>query len=116
MSFTYYMALDEINFVLDAIKFVSKYGHRFLPLYNFDWKTGAWDFACEDCAMRPSVGIFKAALRALDTLFDEGRSQQAICYDKYLRFARDIEKALPSTTSTAHLPEDVDPTLVTFMI
>ena len=66
--------------------------------------------------MRPSVGIFKAALRALDTLFDESRSQQAILYDKYLRFAREFGKALPSTFSMAHLPEDVDPSLVTFMI
>ena len=31
--------------MVDAIEFVAEYGHRFLPLYSFDWKTGHWDYA-----------------------------------------------------------------------
>jgi len=32
----------EANFVIDAVHFVARHGHRFLSLYNFDLCTGTW--------------------------------------------------------------------------
>lgn len=44
VSFAYYLSRDEFRFVLTAIDFVAAHGHRFLPLYSFDWATGNWAF------------------------------------------------------------------------
>lgn len=38
------MTNEEVEYVLAAIEVVAKYGQRFLPLYDFDWKTGDWTF------------------------------------------------------------------------
>jgi hypothetical protein len=32
----------EANFVIDAVHFVARHGHRFLCLYNFDLCSGTW--------------------------------------------------------------------------
>ncbi|KAF0888119.1 hypothetical protein E2562_010822 [Oryza meyeriana var. granulata] len=39
LSFAYYLSEEEFEFILDAIEFIAAYGHRFLPLYKFDWKS-----------------------------------------------------------------------------
>ncbi|KAM7513793.1 hypothetical protein LguiA_003376 [Lonicera macranthoides] len=44
ISFPYYMSNEEFEFILNAVEFISVYGQRFLPLYHFNWKTGAWSF------------------------------------------------------------------------
>ncbi|KAL5205091.1 hypothetical protein ABZP36_009962 [Zizania latifolia] len=44
VSFTYYLSQEEFRYILDAIDFVAAHGHRFLPLYTFDWATGNWSF------------------------------------------------------------------------
>ena len=33
---------EEVDFLLSSIEFVAEHGEKFLPLYDFDWKTGAW--------------------------------------------------------------------------
>ncbi len=33
----------EADYVIDAIHFVARHGHRFLPLYDFDLCTGSWE-------------------------------------------------------------------------
>ncbi|MEJ2383017.1 MAG: aminotransferase class V-fold PLP-dependent enzyme [Xanthomonadales bacterium] len=42
ISLHYAMDDIEVGYILDAIDFVAAQGHRFLPLYNFDMRTGAW--------------------------------------------------------------------------
>lgn len=32
----------EANFIVDAVHFIARHGHRFLSLYNFDLCTGTW--------------------------------------------------------------------------
>ncbi|KAL9229739.1 hypothetical protein vseg_005174 [Gypsophila vaccaria] len=44
ISFPYYMSKEEFEFILVALEFVALYGHRFLPLYDLDWKNGNWSF------------------------------------------------------------------------
>jgi hypothetical protein len=41
------MTDEEVDFLIDAILFVAEYGRRFLPLYTFDVRTGAWRFRAE---------------------------------------------------------------------
>jgi selenocysteine lyase/cysteine desulfurase len=42
ISLHYTMDDIEAEYILDAIDFIAAQGHRFLPLYNFDLHTGAW--------------------------------------------------------------------------
>jgi selenocysteine lyase/cysteine desulfurase len=38
----YFFNDDEINYVLDALEFVAKFGWMFLPAYKFDLDLGIW--------------------------------------------------------------------------
>jgi selenocysteine lyase/cysteine desulfurase len=44
VSFHWLDTAEEVDFLLDAIEFVAERGARFLPLYAFDWRTGAWSW------------------------------------------------------------------------
>ena len=114
-----------MEFVLDAIEFVAEHGHRFLPLYHFDWRTGAWNFTSRDGILSPSVKPLtaalrrcRAAIRRLVQVYECRASCLAVranldCYGtlrerncgassaspppfaEYLRMAREMAKALP---------------------
>ena len=131
VSFAFYTSTKEAQFVLDAIEIVAEYGHRFLPLYHFDWKTGAWNFIHNENLKLTCTGALGDALRSCREkvarvllqcrpLFNCSGSVSEISappYADYLRVARDIAKALPDyRLSKYSLPEDIDPRLVTFMV
>ncbi len=42
VGFHYVMDDTEAQFVIDSVNFLGTFGHRFLPLYNFDLHTGMW--------------------------------------------------------------------------
>nr|XP_023891694.1 uncharacterized protein LOC112003724 [Quercus suber]POE61673.1 putative cysteine desulfurase [Quercus suber] len=42
VSFPYYMSQEEFEFILAAVEFLAIYGQRFLPLYNFNLRSGSW--------------------------------------------------------------------------
>ena len=42
ISLHYAMDDIEVNYILDAIEFVAREGYRFMPLYDFDMRSGAW--------------------------------------------------------------------------
>lgn len=42
ISLSYVSSDDEVNYLMDAIEFVAKYGWMFLPQYTFDSDTGFW--------------------------------------------------------------------------
>ena len=42
VGFHYAMDDAEADYVIDAVLFVARHGHRFLPLYEFDSATGLW--------------------------------------------------------------------------
>lgn len=44
ISFHWMIDEDEADFLVDAVAFVARYGHRFLPLYRLDWHSGAWNW------------------------------------------------------------------------
>lgn len=39
----YTLSIEEFYYIVDVLKFIIKYGHLFLPLYEFDFQTGNWN-------------------------------------------------------------------------
>ncbi len=39
----YTLSIEEFYYIVDVLKFIIKYGHLFLPLYEFDFQTGDWN-------------------------------------------------------------------------
>ncbi|CAA7393297.1 unnamed protein product [Spirodela intermedia] len=119
VSFAYYTAEEEMEFVVDAVEFVADYGHRFLPLYDFDWKTGAWEPNGGDGILAAESA---AALHRGRPLVDGGGGHAAAPppYEEYMRVARRIAAVLPdespAATGRCPPPESVDPDLVTFLV
>ena len=42
ISFPYWTSEDEVNFVIEAVRFVAEHGWCFLPVYKYNPKTGEW--------------------------------------------------------------------------
>ncbi|TMW64640.1 hypothetical protein Poli38472_011520 [Pythium oligandrum] len=42
VSFPYFMEDEEVDYIIEAIKFVAENGWKFLPQYKFNHKSGAW--------------------------------------------------------------------------
>ena len=126
----------EMEFVLHALDFVAEMGHRFLPLYHFDWRTGTWDYIHDHGALGRSVRPLiqplehcRAMVGAAIKRFYEGISVFDSCgilslantdkfmFANYLREARKIAEALQDFPAQKRsLPPDVDPELLTFMV
>lgn len=55
VSMHYVMDDLEVDFLLDAVEFVARYGELFLPLYDFDLFDGAWSKKVDATVDRKSV-------------------------------------------------------------
>ncbi|CAO2197758.1 unnamed protein product [Urochloa humidicola] len=117
VSLAYYTSMQEAEFVLDAVDFVASFGHWFLPLYTFDWKTGDWryDPSCARGLLPNSVGNNPAA--------PSGRVKAEHGYQsEYMAFARRMADSLATTcsgldsTRARHVPKSLDPQLVYFVV
>ena len=82
----------EADYVIGAVNFVARYGHRFLALYDFDLSTGTWCHK-QDCCTLPKFEL-DAALN-----LDEGEpamlslSLRKQLYDHYMtEAARWVER------------------------
>ncbi len=51
----------EANYVIDAVHFVARHGHRFLRLYNFDLSTGTWSHK-QDAGELPEFSLDAALI------------------------------------------------------
>lgn len=117
MSFAYYLPPEEFRFILAAIDFVAAHGHRFLPLYNFDWATGNWTFR------RRAV---KHHLMMEDLLHDLGTSNtktkrnktagDSNKFESYLEFATKVTLSLPETCDEQQVPDGIDPDIILFRV
>lgn len=92
---------EEAEFLLDAIEFVAEYGEKFLPLYDFDWRSGAWTHP-EDAAPASLFG-------------DEVPPTAAgeVPYAEYLQAARTMAESL-SPGERRTVPPQVPSDLVFF--
>ncbi|MFB9991681.1 aminotransferase class V-fold PLP-dependent enzyme [Deinococcus oregonensis] len=89
----------EVDFLLDAVEFVAAHGERFLPLYRFDWGSGAW--------------THEADTAPLD-LFGDARPERGggeVPYTAYLAEAvarvAALAPDLEARTLPAHIPADL---------
>ncbi|CAN4126297.1 unnamed protein product [Withania somnifera] len=134
ISFPYYMSKEEFEFILAALEFISIYGQRFLPLYHFNWKSGAWTFKkkalkaalmagrdhnCNFCGspMKKELNLGGNNCHG-DT--KEGcinNKEGIICeYVKYLETAKRIASLLPKFPHPRPIPEELDTNLVSFRV
>uniref|UniRef100_A0A0D3HJG8 Aminotransferase class V domain-containing protein n=1 Tax=Oryza barthii TaxID=65489 RepID=A0A0D3HJG8_9ORYZ len=136
VSFAYYLSGDELRYVLAAIDFVAAHGHRFLPLYAFDWATGDWSFRRaalkRQLMARELLHCHLGSSSATSSDSDGGEFQTArkttaagkvggdVSADKfegYLERARRIARSLPDTwQATVTVPEGIDPDIVLFRV
>ncbi|XP_059307869.1 uncharacterized protein LOC132059309 [Lycium ferocissimum] len=134
ISFPYYMSKEEFEFILAALEFISIYGQRFLPLYNFNWRSGAWTFKkkalkealmagrdhnCNFCGS-PMMKELNLGGGNCHNDTKEGcinNKEGLICkYVKYLETAKRIASLLPKFPHQRPIPEELDTNLVSFRV
>ncbi|GJM93247.1 hypothetical protein PR202_ga09791 [Eleusine coracana subsp. coracana] len=116
VSLAYYTSTQEAEFVLDAVDFVASFGHRFLPLYSFDWKTGDWQYD-----HGRARGLLPNNVRTSPAA-SSGRLKTERVYQDYMASARELADFLDTTCNALdgarakRIPKDVDPQLVYFAV
>lgn len=119
------MTKEEVAFTLDCLEFIAAYGHRFLPLYEFDWVTGDWTFkrrAFKHHLMKEDLTI--AASDSTAPRLGERKGNQKGSkisgpgnrFRRYLESARHIVHCLPAHYQATSVPEDIDPSVVLFRL
>ena len=93
IGFHYVMDDLDADYVIDAVDFIAREGHRFLPLYHFDVHSGAWTH--REAAEGDPAFSLRAALCANQfgptALPDSERKRR---YDEALDFAEKAAQAL----------------------
>ncbi|KAE8800203.1 putative cysteine desulfurase [Hordeum vulgare] len=117
VSLAYYTSTREAEFVLEAIDFVASFGHRFLPLYTFDWKSGDWLYN----RVVPNNGVADtttASAAALES--HSGEVKAELDYQSYMAFARNLADSLLNAglddAPARAIPKAIDPQLVYFTL
>ncbi|XP_068645123.1 uncharacterized protein [Aristolochia californica] len=121
VSFSYYMSIAEFEFILAAIEFLGIYGHRFLPLYNFNWKTGDWILRKKTIKkissdhQEQAYNRLKLRGETESTNINDMAAMEGK-YASYLEIALYIAKSLPKFPPSRLVPGDVDANLILFRI
>nr|XP_016463357.1 PREDICTED: probable cysteine desulfurase [Nicotiana tabacum] len=133
VSFPYYMSKEEFEFILAALEFISIYGQRFLPLYHFNWRSGAWTFKkkafkealigrdhnCNFCGSQMIHGLNLGCHDTKENNHGGGSpNKEGLIYKyvKYLETAKRIASLLPKFPPQRSMPEEIDPNLVPFRV
>ncbi|KAL3528050.1 hypothetical protein ACH5RR_012706 [Cinchona calisaya] len=134
VSFPYYMSKAEFVYILAAIEFLAIYGQRFLPLYYFNWKTGAWSFKKKaskevilqeenNCDFNGTLisNLIKNMNPARNDSNENNHKETTeaglICkYAKYLETAKHIATILPKFPPQRQIPGDIHPNIVSFRV
>jgi selenocysteine lyase/cysteine desulfurase len=105
LGFHYAMDDAEADFVIDAVEFVAREGHRFLSLYSFDLETGAWAHRdAEDADERLSLEAALASGEVACTALPAGVRRAR--YRQYLDEAARLVAALPREAGDLRRLED----------
>uniref|UniRef100_A0A0D9XXL6 Aminotransferase class V domain-containing protein n=1 Tax=Leersia perrieri TaxID=77586 RepID=A0A0D9XXL6_9ORYZ len=125
LSFAYYLSKEEFKFILSAIEFIAEYGHRFLPLYKFDWITGNWTFReqaikyhvlREELSLSTSVRLENVQSKVANKL-NKKPEPNHVKFETYLENARKIALTLPNINKQiVSIPKGVDPDMVLFHV
>ncbi|KAM0838962.1 hypothetical protein ACQ4PT_060629 [Festuca glaucescens] len=121
VSLAYYTSTREAEFVLDAMDFVASFGHRFLPLYTFDWKSGDWRYNHSCGRVLPNHGVTDTASTSAAPASHTGVAKPERDYQSYMAFARSMAESLLSAglkndTPARDIPKAIDPRLIYFGI
>jgi selenocysteine lyase/cysteine desulfurase len=102
LNLNYFIAHDEFEFLLEAVEFVGIYGERFVGMYEFDWRTGAWKHPLDP-----------AQLPSLFDLPDVQSETEPVPYRNYLLEAQRLVESLQPTPER-QVPSAVPKELVFF--
>ncbi|KAL5225029.1 hypothetical protein ABZP36_011668 [Zizania latifolia] len=127
LSFAYYLSKEEFRFILSAIEFIAAYGHRFLPLYKFDWITGNWAFreqAIKYHVLREELSLDDTSVHLPEnvhskvaTNLDKKLEHSHVKFETYLQSARKVALSLPNIKQQiVSIPKGVDPDMVLFHV
>ncbi|XP_047318553.1 probable cysteine desulfurase [Impatiens glandulifera] len=131
ISFPYYMSNEEFEFILAAVEFIAVYGQRFLHMYHFNWKTGAWSIKKKvlresllthhSCCKMCSLSTANMAVAMGNDRKEQGQSDEESSgvirkYSSYLKSAKHIASLLPKFPHKRNIPEDIEPSLVPFRV
>jgi len=132
ISFHWMADEAEVRYLLDALAFVADHGHRFLPLYAFDWRSGVWSWRGMDVQGLDGRGVDGPSgpaesdahvfeperwepLRDADTDLGEDRERylaEARAWAE--RLAETPERAPQASDPSRRVPAEIDPSLVFF--
>jgi hypothetical protein len=94
VGFHYAMDDAEADFVIDAVAFAARKGHRFLPFYRFDVRTGAWSH--REPTEEDEPLSLEAALSSTEvTRTARPVAERRALYARYLEEARQVAATLP---------------------
>ncbi|KAG8383810.1 hypothetical protein BUALT_Bualt04G0052600 [Buddleja alternifolia] len=128
VSFPYYMSEEEFEFILAALEFIAIYGQRFLPLYHFCWRKGAWTFKKNGLKAHANTNntflngsSLASMIKALNLESDEnpqaGKEDDVLYrYTNYFETAKRVAHLLPKFPTQRRIPEDIDIDLVPFRV
>jgi selenocysteine lyase/cysteine desulfurase len=126
VSLAYYMSREEVRFVLAAVDFVAAHGHRFLPLYAFDWATGDWAFrrrtfkhhAMRELLLRERHHEKKKKSAAAGAGGGDDEHGLGDRFERYLKIATRIALSLPDTYDelVSSVPKGIDPDIILFRV
>ena len=125
MSLPYYLSIEEFRFILSAIEFIAEFGHRFLPLYRFDWITGNWTFRKQAIKYHIMMEELSLGIEPLQNQKDKPKPTHKMRkaevnhekFESYLKSAKKIAFSLPDISNQiVGVPKGVDPDLVLFCI
>ena len=105
LGFHYAMDDAEAGFIVDAVDFVAREGHRFLPFYDFDLETGAWAHrearnGGQRLCLEAALSSAEVTVTALPVEVRRAR------YRQYLDEAARRAEAFPREGSELHRLED----------
>jgi selenocysteine lyase/cysteine desulfurase len=107
VGFHFVMDDPDADYITEAVAFVAAHGFRFLPLYDFDARTGQWVY--RGFAERCEPFSLDAALNA--TASEETALPAAVRrleYRKYLDAARTLAASLQAARAGSPRPMEVD--------
>ena len=137
VSFPYYMSHEEFEFILAAVEFLAIYGQRFLPLYNFNLRSGSWSLkkkAVEELLSKENkcnahVLPVASAMHADTVNLNHHNSEKCENvnvmtkqtgsvnkFAAYLETAKYIASLLPKFPPQRRLPNDTDINLLHFRL
>lgn len=99
VGFHYTMDDAEADYVIDTVDFVARNGHLFLPLYDFDMRTGAWCHR-QDRPLTQSLSL-EAAIEASGCApTARPAAERKKLYDRYMREANEWAERLENTNDS----------------